>query len=153
MHTAVLIAGAGPTGLTLAIELARRNISFRIADAASEPFFGSRGKGIQPRTLEVFEDLGVLDAVRAAGGPYPRFRVHVWSTPSTFGLISAAASPAAAARQSTMSGWAQVHRPRANMNRPRPSENPRHALQIAPHTTGDHAASLCPPTGGGHSPG
>ena len=50
MQTTVLIAGAGPTGLTLAIELARRNISFRIADAASEPFFGSRGKGIQPRT-------------------------------------------------------------------------------------------------------
>jgi len=54
-----------------------------------------------------------------------------WSTPSTFGLISAAASPAAGARQSTMSGWAQVHRPRANMNRPRPSENPRHALQFS----------------------
>jgi len=79
MQTAVLIAGAGPTGLTLAIELARRNITFRIVDAASKPFFGSRGKGIQPRTLEVFEDLGVLDAIRAAGGPYPRFRVHVGS--------------------------------------------------------------------------
>jgi 2-polyprenyl-6-methoxyphenol hydroxylase-like FAD-dependent oxidoreductase len=79
MQTAVLIAGAGPTGLTLAIELARRNISFRIVDAASEPFFGSRGKGIQPRTLEVFEDLGVLESVRAAGGPYPRFRVHIGS--------------------------------------------------------------------------
>jgi 2-polyprenyl-6-methoxyphenol hydroxylase-like FAD-dependent oxidoreductase len=34
-------------------------------------FPGSRGKGIQPRTMEVFDDLGVLDAIRAAGGPYP----------------------------------------------------------------------------------
>jgi 2-polyprenyl-6-methoxyphenol hydroxylase-like FAD-dependent oxidoreductase len=75
--TSVLIAGAGPTGLTLAIELARRHIPVRIVDAASGPFPGSRGKGLQPRTLEVFEDLGVLDAIRSAGGPYPRFRVHL----------------------------------------------------------------------------
>ena len=72
----VLIAGAGPTGLTLAIELARRDILCRVIDAASGPAKSSRGKGVQPRTLEVFEDLGVLDAVQAAGGLYPRFRVH-----------------------------------------------------------------------------
>jgi 2-polyprenyl-6-methoxyphenol hydroxylase-like FAD-dependent oxidoreductase len=76
-RTGVLIAGAGPTGLTLAIELARRQIPVRIVDAASGPFPGSRGKGLQPRTLEVFEDLGVLDAVHAAGGLYPRFRIHL----------------------------------------------------------------------------
>jgi len=34
-------------------------------------FPGSRGKGLQPRTQEVLDDLGVMDAVRAAGGPYP----------------------------------------------------------------------------------
>jgi 2-polyprenyl-6-methoxyphenol hydroxylase-like FAD-dependent oxidoreductase len=93
MQTAVLIAGAGPTGLILAMELARRNISFRIVDAASEPFFGSRGKGIQPRTLEVFEDLGVLDAVRAAGGAYPRFRVHIGSLAFPAGGLHRVAAP------------------------------------------------------------
>lgn len=57
----VLIAGAGPTGLTLGIELARRGIAVRVIDKATEFFDGSRGDGLQPRTLEVFEDLGVLD--------------------------------------------------------------------------------------------
>ena len=72
----VLIVGAGPTGLTLAIELARRGIAFRLIEAADGPFAGSRGKGLQPRTLEVFDDLGVIDAVLAAGMPYPRLRIH-----------------------------------------------------------------------------
>jgi 2-polyprenyl-6-methoxyphenol hydroxylase-like FAD-dependent oxidoreductase len=63
----VLISGAGPTGLTLAIDLARRGIDVRIVDKATEPFTGSRGDGIQPRTREGCDDLGVLDAVLAAG--------------------------------------------------------------------------------------
>jgi hypothetical protein len=37
---------------------------------------GSRGKGLQPRTLEVFDDLGVIDAIRAAGAPYPPLRSY-----------------------------------------------------------------------------
>ena len=74
--TDVLICGAGAAGLTLAIELARRGVAFRLIDAASEPFRGSRGKGIQPRSLEVFEDLGVVDRLVAAGGAYPPQRVH-----------------------------------------------------------------------------
>jgi 2-polyprenyl-6-methoxyphenol hydroxylase-like FAD-dependent oxidoreductase len=73
----VLIVGAGPAGLTLALDLARRGISFRLIDAAEAPFAGSRGKSIQPRTLEILEDLGVIDAILAAGGPYPKFRIHV----------------------------------------------------------------------------
>jgi 2-polyprenyl-6-methoxyphenol hydroxylase-like FAD-dependent oxidoreductase len=75
--TQAIIVGAGPTGLTLAIELARRSVSFRLIDAAEGPFRGSRGKGIQPRTLEVFEDLGVIRAILEAGMPYPAFRVHL----------------------------------------------------------------------------
>jgi len=63
----VLIVGAGPTGLTLACELARRGVSFRLIEAAPGPQPGSRGKGIQPRTLEVFEDLGIIDRVLANG--------------------------------------------------------------------------------------
>jgi 2-polyprenyl-6-methoxyphenol hydroxylase-like FAD-dependent oxidoreductase len=69
--TDVLICGAGAAGLTLAIDLARRNISFRIVDKLPTPFPGSRGKGIKPRTQEVFEDLGVIDRIVAAGGLYP----------------------------------------------------------------------------------
>src|SRR5437763_3242540 len=74
--TDVLICGAGAAGLTLAIELGRRGVAFALIDGAAEPFHGSRGKGIQPRSLEVFEDLGVVDRLVAAGGPYPPQRVH-----------------------------------------------------------------------------
>jgi 2-polyprenyl-6-methoxyphenol hydroxylase-like FAD-dependent oxidoreductase len=72
----VLIAGAGPTGLTLALDLARRGVSCRLIDAAETPFKGSRGKGIQPRTLEIFDDLGIIEPILAAGGLYPKFRIH-----------------------------------------------------------------------------
>ncbi|XXS80878.1 FAD-dependent oxidoreductase [Sorangium sp. So ce176] len=64
---AALIVGAGPTGLTLACELARSGVSFRLIEAAPGPRPGSRGKGIQPRTLEVFDDLGIVDRVLAHG--------------------------------------------------------------------------------------
>lgn len=73
----VLIAGAGPTGLTLAIDLARRGVPVRIIDRAEEFFDGSRGDGIQPRTLEVFDDLGVLDAVLAAGSPQAPMHIYI----------------------------------------------------------------------------
>jgi len=63
----VLIAGAGPTGLMLACELARRGVSFRLIEAAAGPQPGSRGKGLQPRTLEAFDDLGIGDRVIAHG--------------------------------------------------------------------------------------
>jgi 2-polyprenyl-6-methoxyphenol hydroxylase-like FAD-dependent oxidoreductase len=72
----VLIAGAGPTGLTLAIDLARRAIPFRIIESAEGPFAGSRGKGIQPRTLEIFDDLGVIDPILGHGALYPKLRFH-----------------------------------------------------------------------------
>ncbi|MEV4317845.1 FAD-dependent monooxygenase [Actinocrispum sp. NPDC049592] len=61
----VLIVGAGPTGLALAVDLARRGVPVRIVDR--EIFAGSRGKGLQLRTLEILDDLGVLDAINAAG--------------------------------------------------------------------------------------
>jgi 2-polyprenyl-6-methoxyphenol hydroxylase-like FAD-dependent oxidoreductase len=73
---AVLIVGAGPTGLTLAIDLARRGVAFRLIDAAPTPLAGARGKGLQPRTLEIFDDLGVVEAILAAGQLYPKLRLH-----------------------------------------------------------------------------
>ncbi|MER6382779.1 FAD-dependent monooxygenase [Streptomyces sp. NPDC001250] len=67
----VLIVGAGPTGLALGIDLARRGVDARVVERSEALFPGSRGKGLQPRTQEVFDDLGVGEAIRAAGGPYP----------------------------------------------------------------------------------
>ncbi|TGB00047.1 FAD-dependent monooxygenase [Streptomyces sp. MZ04] len=71
LMTDVLIVGAGPTGLTLACDLARRGVRALVVERAAALFPGSRGKGIQPRTQEVFDDLGIIDAALAAGGPAP----------------------------------------------------------------------------------
>lgn len=77
-HTVdVLIVGAGPAGTTLAIDMARRGRTIRIIDAAAHAFAGSRAKGVQPRTLEVLDDLGALDHVLAGGGEYPLLGIHV----------------------------------------------------------------------------
>jgi 2-polyprenyl-6-methoxyphenol hydroxylase-like FAD-dependent oxidoreductase len=73
-HLPVLIIGAGPTGLTLACELARRNIPVRIIDRAVEYPRGSRAKGLQPRSLEVMDDLGIADNLIAAGNTDLIFR-------------------------------------------------------------------------------
>src|SRR5260221_12038010 len=61
--TDVLVVGAGPVGLTLAIDLARRGIACRIIEQASTYQIGTRGRGISLRSQEVFEDLGVLAAL------------------------------------------------------------------------------------------
>jgi len=70
-HTDVLIVGAGPTGLALGIDLARRGVDALVVEKADALFPGSRGKGIQPRTMEVFDDLGVIGEILAKGGAYP----------------------------------------------------------------------------------
>ncbi len=74
--TDVLICGAGAAGLTLAIDLARRGVAFRLIEKTDGPFSGSRGKAVQPRSQEVFEDLGILDRVAALGGLYPPQREY-----------------------------------------------------------------------------
>ncbi|MFF0087050.1 FAD-dependent oxidoreductase [Streptomyces canus] len=73
----VLIIGAGPTGTALAVDLARRGLAIRIVSKAEHAFDGSRAKGVQPRTLEVLEDLEALDAVLAGGSTYPLIGIHL----------------------------------------------------------------------------
>ncbi|GAB2798641.1 FAD-dependent oxidoreductase [Streptomyces daliensis] len=70
----MLVAGAGPAGLTLALDLLRRGVRVLLVERATALFPGSRGKGLQPRTREVLDDLGVGKEIEAAGGPYPRMR-------------------------------------------------------------------------------
>ncbi|MGP9722407.1 FAD-dependent monooxygenase [Corynebacterium sp. AOP40-9SA-29] len=77
MTDLILIVGAGPVGSALALDLTRRGVPVRIVDRADGPFPGSRAKGVQPRTLEVLEDLGVLDALLAGASSYPRLGIHL----------------------------------------------------------------------------
>jgi 2-polyprenyl-6-methoxyphenol hydroxylase-like FAD-dependent oxidoreductase/heme-degrading monooxygenase HmoA len=66
--TAVLVVGAGPTGLTAAIELARRGIACRIIEKRPEAA-GTADKaiGVQCRTMELWEDIGVAREAMDAG--------------------------------------------------------------------------------------
>ena len=57
----VLIVGTGPVGLTLAIELARRGITYRMIDQEATYHSGSRARGLLPPTQDILEDLGVLE--------------------------------------------------------------------------------------------
>jgi 2-polyprenyl-6-methoxyphenol hydroxylase-like FAD-dependent oxidoreductase len=63
----VLIVGAGPTGLVLALWLTRLGIPVRIIDKTAEPGTTSRALAIQARTLEFYHQVGLADAVVAAG--------------------------------------------------------------------------------------
>mgnify|MGYP002622809775 CR=1 FL=1 len=92
----VLIVGAGPTGLTLACELARRGVSFRVIDKADRFLGGSRADGIQPRTLEVFADLGVIDRILAAGDLDTPLRAYRGDEVIWEGRITRPAEPAPA---------------------------------------------------------
>jgi 2-polyprenyl-6-methoxyphenol hydroxylase-like FAD-dependent oxidoreductase len=68
--TLVLIVGAGPTGLTMAIELARRGIPFRLIDREAERPATSRAIGTQARTVEVFRLMGIPEtALEPAARP------------------------------------------------------------------------------------
>lgn len=63
----ILIIGAGPTGLVLALSLARRGVKFRIIDEHDAPGRESRALAVQARTLEFYRQFGFGDAVVAAG--------------------------------------------------------------------------------------
>ena len=63
----VLVVGAGPVGLTMAAELARHGTHCRIIDRLAEPFPYCRAIGVTPRTLEVWEDMGIAREMIDAG--------------------------------------------------------------------------------------
>ncbi|MCE0764219.1 FAD-dependent monooxygenase [Pseudonocardia kujensis] len=71
--TGVLIVGAGPTGLTLAIDLARRGVPSLVVEATTERPVNPRCNTTSARSMEIFRRLGVADEIRRAGLPedYP----------------------------------------------------------------------------------
>lgn len=71
----IVIVGAGPTGVLLACELARRGIEVRIIDKAPAAANESRAGGVHSRTLELFHRLGIADELVSAGNPVGAFNV------------------------------------------------------------------------------
>lgn len=88
----VIVAGAGPTGLTLACALLQRGISVRVVDSAAGPASTSRALGIQSRAVEVLDRVGALGdlpergikaltmSLFAGGRPIVRVQVGRWLT-------------------------------------------------------------------------
>ncbi|MCD2515468.1 FAD-dependent oxidoreductase [Massilia sp. G4R7] len=72
----VLIAGAGPTGMVLALALAKQGIRVCIIDKADGPGATSRAMAVQARTLELYRPLGLADEVANAGRPNPC--INLW---------------------------------------------------------------------------
>lgn len=63
----VLVVGAGPVGLTMAAELARHGVRCRVIDKREEPLPYCRAIGVTPRTLEVWDDMGIARTMIDAG--------------------------------------------------------------------------------------
>ncbi len=69
MDTQVLIVGAGPVGLTLAIDLGKRGIRCTLIEKNDAPLGYPKMERCNPRTMEIFRRLGLAEKVRAAGYP------------------------------------------------------------------------------------
>src|SRR5579872_7044437 len=72
----VLIAGAGPTGLVLALWLTKAGTKVRIIDKTAGPGTTSRALAVQARTLELYRQLDLADAVLEQGHKVPA--VNLW---------------------------------------------------------------------------
>jgi 2-polyprenyl-6-methoxyphenol hydroxylase-like FAD-dependent oxidoreductase len=72
----VLIVGAGPTGLVLALGLARQRVPFRIVERHAGPGEASRAMAVQARTLEFYRQLGFADEVVHRGLRMDRLRLR-----------------------------------------------------------------------------
>jgi 2-polyprenyl-6-methoxyphenol hydroxylase-like FAD-dependent oxidoreductase len=69
MSDPILIVGAGPTGLTAALELSRLGIPVRLIEKALEPSTTSRAIGVQARTLELLQQRGLAEEMVHLGNP------------------------------------------------------------------------------------
>jgi 2-polyprenyl-6-methoxyphenol hydroxylase-like FAD-dependent oxidoreductase len=72
----VLVTGAGPTGLVLALWLTKLGVNVRIIDKTAEPGTTSRALAVQARTLELYRQLDLADAVLSQGHKVPA--VNLW---------------------------------------------------------------------------
>jgi 2-polyprenyl-6-methoxyphenol hydroxylase-like FAD-dependent oxidoreductase len=83
IHNDVLIVGSGPTGLVLALWLTKLGVKVRIIDKTAEPGTTSRALGIQARTLELYRQLDLTDAVLKLGHKVPAVNLWVKGEPAT----------------------------------------------------------------------
>jgi len=73
---AVLVVGAGPTGLLLAAELQRRGVPCHLIDARPAPLHWDRATVVHPRSLQIFESLGLAGEFLQAGCKQRAIKIH-----------------------------------------------------------------------------
>ena len=81
MDTDVLIVGAGPVGLTLAVDLGQRGVRCMLIEQKSAPQLLPKMERCNARTMEIFRRMGLAERIRAAGLP-PTCRWTCSSSPS-----------------------------------------------------------------------
>jgi 2-polyprenyl-6-methoxyphenol hydroxylase-like FAD-dependent oxidoreductase len=81
-HSDVLIVGAGPTGLVLALWLTKLGVSVRLIDKTAEPGTTSRALAVQARTIELYRQVNLSDAVIAEGHKVPAVNLWVKGEPA-----------------------------------------------------------------------
>src|SRR5262245_58894031 len=69
MDTDVLIVGAGPVGLTLALDLGRRGVRCTLIEQKNAPHMWPKMERCNARSMEIYRRLGLAEKVRAAGLP------------------------------------------------------------------------------------
>ncbi|KAG9224114.1 hypothetical protein CCMSSC00406_0006782 [Pleurotus cornucopiae] len=92
----ILVVGAGPVGLVLALSLAKQGVNVRIIEKEAKPNVGQRGAAIQPRTLEAHHFLNVLPDILEIASPAPLMRAYPVGTPipsKTFDMLRKNAEP------------------------------------------------------------
>jgi 2-polyprenyl-6-methoxyphenol hydroxylase-like FAD-dependent oxidoreductase len=75
-QTVVLVVGAGPTGLLLASELNRRGVPCHLIDAQPAPLHWDRATVVHPRSLQIFESLGLVERFLGVGCKQRLIKIH-----------------------------------------------------------------------------
>jgi 2-polyprenyl-6-methoxyphenol hydroxylase-like FAD-dependent oxidoreductase len=75
-QTVVLVVGAGPTGLLLASDLSRRGVPCHVIDAQPVPLHWDRATVVHPRSLQIFESLGLVEKFLTAGCRQRIIKIH-----------------------------------------------------------------------------
>jgi 2-polyprenyl-6-methoxyphenol hydroxylase-like FAD-dependent oxidoreductase len=72
----VLVVGAGPIGLLLASELQRRRVPCHLIDTRPAPLHWDRATVVHPRSLEIFESLGIVGQFLETGARQRTIKIH-----------------------------------------------------------------------------
>jgi 2-polyprenyl-6-methoxyphenol hydroxylase-like FAD-dependent oxidoreductase len=108
VDTQVVVVGAGPVGLTLAIDLGRRGVRCTLIERNDAPLGYPKMERCNPRTMEIFRRLGIAEAVRAAGypsdWPMDTYLLFDMMRPPLFKMAHPTVAQAKATRNATLDG-------------------------------------------------